>query len=515
MTTTSRNAHGTGSKKVPGYFRVFSRYISKRFLFGLLAVLIAAGVLYLTLAHSRVMQYWYDKQELPAFTLDSPYLAGYSGRAQLLLSDGTLLYEGDINEAIIEGNGKLYKDNILIYEGAFLDGKYSGKGTLYSDAGTLLYSGRFAENLYHGAGLLYNDDGTVLYDGMFENGQRHGAGTLYGTNGEVVYDGMFENNLYHGAGTLHNTETSPAYTYSGTFSNGEKSGVGRLFRGDTLIYEGEFAHGLYEGQGKLRDGDKLYDGAFVAGLYEGMGKLYKNGALMYEGEFAAGLYNGVGTEYNPETGYKMFEGRYLAGERMAAGITYDENGEAPVVIPEYLDPISLLDMSYEDACVELFKAGISCRSITSLDGMLLLIDDAGSVVYNFVLDKDTAKPQYLAKVYLCNLSAVGGIVIGTDTDLVKHNVYATSAPGTLLGTEEAFALALSNRYWSRSAEISGIGSISYLVEDKLITAYYLPDTVPEPEPVQVGTEDDGTPIMELPEPQPVRQGGMILFLKVE
>ena len=62
----------------------------------------------------------------------------------------------------------------------------------------------------------------------------------------------------------------------------------------------------------------------------------------------------------------MFEGRYLAGERMATGITYDENGEAPVVISEYLDPVSLLDMSYEDACAELAKAGISCLQLHRL-----------------------------------------------------------------------------------------------------------------------------------------------------
>ena len=81
--------------------------------------------------------------------------------------------------------------------------------------------------------------------------------------------------------------------------------------------------------------------------------------------------------------------------------------------------------------------------------------------------------------------------------------------------EEAFALALSNRYWSCSAEITEIGSISYVVEEKLVTAYYLSETVPDPVPVQIGVDEDGKPIMSTPDPQPVRQGGIILFLKVE
>ena len=256
MTTKERNSQSLTQQKPAGNSQKFGGYISKRFLFVLLALFITAGVLYPTLIHPRVMQYWYEKQDLPVFTLDSSYLAGYSGRAKLLHSDGS------------------------------------------------------------------------------------------------------------------------------------------------LIYEGEFAHGLYEGQGKLRDGDKLYDGSFVAGLFEGVGKLYKNGSLMYEGEFAAGKYNGIGTEYNSETGYKMFEGRFLAGERMAAGITYDENGEAVIpAIPEYLDPSSLLGTSYEDTISALVKAGISYRSISNPDGILLLVDDTGGVVYNFVVDKDTARPQNLAKVH--------------------------------------------------------------------------------------------------------------------
>ena len=516
MTTKNRKKQNSGLEKVPGYFRLFGRYVSKRFIFGLSLILVIAGILYLTLIHERVVQFWYEKQELPEFTLDSPYLTGYTGRARLLLSDGSLLYEGDINEAVIEGNGKLYQDYILIYEGAFLDGQYSGTGNLYSDTGSLLYSGEFAENLYHGKGLLYNEHNSVIYDGVFENGQRHGAGIQYDEKGDIIYSGMFEKDLYHGEGTLHFTEKGKVYTYSGSFIEGIKSGTGRLLQGNKLLYEGDFANGLYEGQGKLHNGEKLYDGAFAAGLYDGVGKLYLNGSLMYDGEFAAGLYNGAGIEYNTKTGHKVFEGRYLAGERMAAGVTYDENGEAPIVLPEYLDPLSLLSSSYEDVCTALTKADVNYRLIPSLPGVLLLIDDAGGVVYSFILVKDTEEPGYLTKIYLCNLSAAGGIVVGTDTNLIQHNVYATSAPGTLPGTEENFALELSNRYWSRSAEITDIGSISYIVEDKLITAYYLPHLTSEPTIPDSGQiVGEGEPVVSAPEPQPVRPGGLILFLKME
>jgi Uncharacterized protein conserved in bacteria len=399
VATKNNNSQSADSQETAKDFRLFGHPISKRILYTVLAVLLLAGALYATVIHPHVVQFWYAQQELPVFKVDSRYLSRYSGRAQLRLSNGSLLYEGE-----------------------FLNGNYSGEGALYSETGALLYSG------------------------------------------------MFENNLYHGAGTLHYTEGDAAYTYSGAFSKGVKSGSGQLLRG---------------------------------------------GALLYEGEFADGLYNGIGTEYDPETGNKVFQGQYLAGKRTAGGITYDDSDDTPVIVPAILDPTSLLGMSYADTYAALVSGGTICRSISSLDGMLLLIDDANSVVYAFAADKDTAKPQFLAKVYLCNLSAVAGIIVGTDTDLVKRTVYATAAPGTLSGAEDAFALALSNRYWNRSVEIAGIGSISYLVENKLVTAYYPPDTFPQTEPVQVGIDDDGNPIMELPDPQPMRQGGLILFLKVE
>ena len=188
MTTKNHEIPSSGSKKVLGYFRRFSRFVSKYFLFVLLVILMIAGILYITLFHVGVVQFWREKQKLSVFMLDSPYLAEYNGRAQLLLSGGALLYEGDTREAVVEGQGELYRDNSLIYghiTGTFLENKYNGKGKLYSDVGRLLYNGEFAGNLYHGVGLLYNEDNTVLYDGMFAKDLYHGARTLY--NGTAYY----------------------------------------------------------------------------------------------------------------------------------------------------------------------------------------------------------------------------------------------------------------------------------------------------------------------------------------
>ena len=343
----------------------------------LMSILIAA-VLYFPLIHTHVVQFWYAQQEFPAFKLNSRYLARYSGRAQILLSDGSLLYEGEL-----------------------IDGKYNGT----------------------------------------------------------------------------------------------------------------FAFDEYEGQGKLYRGNiPLYVGAFVAGLYDGVGKLYENGSLLYEGEFAAGKYNGIGVEYNPEIGYKVFEGRYLAGERMAAGITYDENGEAPIVNPEFLDPLTLLGESYEDIDAAIIKAGISFSAVPPLDKIHVLIDDAGGVVYIFDVDVTTKEPLTLSKVYLCNLTAAGGIVVGTDTELISYSVHEKSIPGTLSCTEVPFALALSDCYWRHGAKMAAVGSISYVVDNKLLKVYYLPYLEPILDPEALEPIESATTPSQAPS---ARQGGMIIFIKAE
>lgn len=475
---------GSGLQKVNGYLRLSGRYISGNFLLAALTLFIVAGILYLTLAHQHVARLWYARQKLPEFTLNSPYLADYNGQAQLLLDDGSLLYEGNINGGVVQGSGKLYRNGLLLYHGEFREGKYNGQGTLHGDNGSLLYSGEFSDNLYHGSGKLYGEDGGVLYSGMFENGLFHGKGMLYSTEEERLYD------------------------YVGEFSEGVCAGNGKLFCGEALLYEGGFVNDVYEGQGKLwlEDG-MFYEGSFTAGLYEGPGKLYKNGSLLYEGEFAAGLYNGNGTEYNPATGFKVFAGKYLAGERMQAGTAYDENGEAVAAAPTLLVPAALLGKPYEEVYTALVKGGANCRLIQPLASLLPLVDDAGGVVCAFTVAEEGGEPLYLAQVYLCSLSAFHNVVVGSDISQVELPAdYTEIALGDLTGPLENIALSLSNLYWRREAKISQLSSVSFGVDNTTgltLTAYYLAATADE---FQAATAV---------EPPAGQRRGPILFLKAE
>ena len=436
--------------RVDGYFQLFGRYIAWRFLLAIMMGILVLGFIYILAAHPYVTRLWYLNQDRPEFMVDSPNLAGYSGQVRLLNPDGALLYEGPINKTVIEGEGKLYHNGVLIYQGEFLAGEYSGQGSLFTEEGFLLYRGEFAANLYHGQGELYGEEAGVVYSGEFANG------------------------LFEGKGTLHYVLDEIAYVYKGEFKEGAQWGQGQLFSGETLLYDGSFVAGVYEGEGRLyQQGRLLYAGGFAAGLYEGDGKLYEKGSLLYKGEFVAGLYDGEGVEYNPATGFKAFEGKYLEGKRMAAGTVFDEKGAALAALPQLLDPVALLGWSYDDTCLALSQAGITGRLLPQLSGYQPLVDEQSGVIYVFALAGGD-KPGRLEQVYLCGLSATNNIVVGANTGSVRLPVQGAEAPGKTTEPLATVSLALSNTYWSRNAELSQVGRVSYRGDGVQVTAYYLP-----------------------------------------
>ena len=197
MQIKSNNSQNSELSKESSCFQLFGCRISKRFIFIALAISLVAGVLYSTLIHTHVIQFWYAQQELPVFKLDSRYLSRYSGRAQLLLSDGSLLYEGEL-----------------------LGGQRHGTGTLCGTSGEIVYDGMFENNLYHGAGTLhYIENGTAYtFSGTFHNGVESGSGQLF-RGDALIYDGEFAHGLYEGQGKL---------------------------REDDKLYDGAFVAGLYE-----------------------------------------------------------------------------------------------------------------------------------------------------------------------------------------------------------------------------------------------------------------------------
>ncbi|MFN4174606.1 MAG: hypothetical protein ACK4HV_05845, partial [Parachlamydiaceae bacterium] len=70
-----------------------------------------------------------------------------------ILFAGSEVYEGDFENDVFHGQGKLTIDHIGVYEGAFVNGKFHGKGKFSWKDGTV-YEGDFFEDTSHGKGVL-------------------------------------------------------------------------------------------------------------------------------------------------------------------------------------------------------------------------------------------------------------------------------------------------------------------------------------------------------------------------
>lgn len=460
--------------RIKGYFRIRLRYVHKAFIIKCLMLALAGVGVYFLLAHSILMQVYLRFSKIPTIAIDSPYLAEYQGKVRLTRKDGTIVYEGDIEQCIPQGTGKVYQEGVLIYEGTFVQGMYEGRGTLYSFSGNLLYTGEFSNNIYHGRGKLYTSDRQIYYEGMFENGIYEGTGELYYfRNGESYrYVGSFAAGVFSGEGKEYLGDT---LVYEGGFLNGLYDGEGKLFEDGTLMYEGGFAAGKYHGEGKLVQQNLRYIGAFADGLFEGNGKLYEDKVLIYEGEFTEGKYSGSGTIFDKESGHKVFEGKFVDGERMEAGTAYDENGEAETLPLVFLNPLEYLGMAYEKVCKALEQAGIAYRPAAAIENQQLILTETDGFCYGFSSNGQGDNTDILSFLYAYQIAAIDNVIIGTDVSVLSGGESGEQkAAGATLSLTAQYVLALSNQFWGSEVAAQDIASITYPKSYGKLTVYYLP-----------------------------------------
>lgn len=275
-------------RTIGDYFSFGHYYVLKRMVYVVLLLLAILPVLYVKLLHPILISQFFTK----TMVINSTEMVGYSGKVELVSQDdGTLIFQGKMEEGRINGKGQLYTyTGALLYDGNFEMEAYSGEGELYyENTDILCYKGNFLLNQYDGQGFLYDEDGRLKYKGDFKNGLYEGNGTLYFPNGQEEY--------------------------VGTFAKGEKDGKGTLYDEDgNVVAEGTFEDGEPELQAVVmedEDGTVLYDGTVNKdGEYEGEGKLYEDGALVYEGDFVDGKKEGSGTEYD-EDGNVAYEGDFV------------------------------------------------------------------------------------------------------------------------------------------------------------------------------------------------------------
>ncbi len=257
-------------KSKSDYYKIGKSYISKRFVFIFVALIIIIPILFYTFIYPIMDGKWWQA----TVKVNSKKMSNFSGRAKVVDDAGNILCEGNLINGKIEGFARIFENDKLLYEGEFKNNMYDGLGILYnSDTGEPIYNGEFVKNEFSGMGNYYFDD-DQYYVGEFDKSKFAGDGYLYGNykNGEqnLLYQGNFKDNLYNGEGKLYLDDGS-------------------------LLYEGEFKDGLFSGNGKLMyDYAQMpkYEGEFKQGIFSGKGILYDESTkVIYEGEFVNGFIN--------------------------------------------------------------------------------------------------------------------------------------------------------------------------------------------------------------------------------
>ena len=112
--------------------------------------------------------------------------------------NGYLKYEGDIENFLYEGNGKIiYENNENIFKGIFKEGnKLYG---IFYEKSRKIYEGEFENEKLNGYGKIYNLDNDnnnyLFYEGNFEDSEIFGKGIRYYINGSKKIEGYFKNNI--------------------------------------------------------------------------------------------------------------------------------------------------------------------------------------------------------------------------------------------------------------------------------------------------------------------------------
>ena len=177
--------------------------------------------------------------------------------------------------------------NGSIYEGELKNTLLSGEGSLTYPNGDQ-YTGHFKSGMFNGAGVFSYQNG-ITYDGHFKDGNYQGLGKY--SNEEFSYEGNFEAGKFTGSGTYIDYENS---IYSGNYINWRLTGTGKITDEVGNIWSGEFEDNtLMFGDYHAADGTH-YNGGFSYQQFNGLGTLtYPNGD-QYIGQFNWGKKEGKG-----------------------------------------------------------------------------------------------------------------------------------------------------------------------------------------------------------------------------
>ncbi|MCF6325482.1 MAG: caspase family protein [Gammaproteobacteria bacterium] len=260
----------------------------------------------------------------------------FHGKGKLSGSNGNR-YEGEFDQGLLSGQGTADSSNGDRYVGGFVDGMRSGQGKLTRENGEW-YEGAFEKDTFHGQGVFTYASGDQ-YRGEFVDGVFSGKGHITFANGNS-YEGGVANWLFEDEGVFHYTSGKQ---YSGQFKTGVPNGQGVIeysngdryeggvngwnqFHGEGLYtmasgdeYQGQFENGVTSGVILVRkkSGEESYQGELKDWTYSGSGELTSEDGRHYKGEFEYGVYNGQGTLTIPGSG--TYTGAFLYGSYHGEG----------------------------------------------------------------------------------------------------------------------------------------------------------------------------------------------------
>ena len=234
-----------------------------------------------------------------------------SGRGFFKNGDKSVVYEGDWSNDMRNGQGTQEEDKDT-YEGQWKDNKRHGMGTQYYGNGGV-YEGNWNEGQYHGTGTLVYAEGET-YEGEWKNGVRHGEGVyiktekiggLFGGYLTTRYEGEWEDGHYQGRGTLtiidskkkpskrdeENPQKEVMTKYVGQFKDGKKHGIGKE------IFSGSKEEDAYSYEGTWRNGQMSGYGERITSYDVGKRRNRQRKQRRYIGEFKAGKPDGKGIVY--------------------------------------------------------------------------------------------------------------------------------------------------------------------------------------------------------------------------
>ena len=303
---------------------------------------------------------------------------------EYIIFHNILIYEGGYKNGERNGKGLEYNiHGEIIFKGEFKNGKRNGKGIEYDRDGKIIFIGEYLNGkkwkgygnknnnrkyyeIANGKGYVNESDnyGVVFYEGEYKNGERNGKGREY-FNSFLIFEGKYKDGKewtgmgYRGSNQpifkLDNGEGNDIfkhkynevfiYEYFVNYSNGEFNGLGEERCGQTnIIYEGQFLNGKKSGKGKeYYDEQLIFDGEYLFGQRK-KGIEYVKGIKEDEGEYLLNKkWNGVGYDENENISYQikngngkvkeyfpnrniMYEGEYKKGKKEGRGIEYHFNG---------------------------------------------------------------------------------------------------------------------------------------------------------------------------------------------